>query len=286
MSNPIGDLPHHSLSRYITTALFAFYMLFLSLPLSSCRSSENGAPASDGDSEAAISNDEVLRKMYDTNYEVPAGFYKDSRADSTRSYTVYHLKDVTNAFELCSSSFEAARDWEAADNEDREIGGVYVGSAETQMYYEFIRELSYPSSVGNTSGTTSPGYARVFKCDYVNRDGVDRSIRNGYAGTLNIRPLEKSQLADYVEYLWQFTYFQPAQKKVLDTTQHEDATSIRHNLLLGLLTDQGSDRCNLIEVVEWSFDLSKESSQITKQFKLLRSFEAQQDAGAGTICNE
>lgn len=118
--------------------------------------------------------------MYDNYYHVPDSFYVDERTSTSRSYTLYHVKDPSISYELCTDDYQQALAWESADNDSRSANGYYVESYESDRYFEFIRELSFPDGIGNIGDLTSPGFARVFKSSYVNRDGVDRNLRDGY----------------------------------------------------------------------------------------------------------
>lgn len=228
---------------------------------------------------------EIMAKVYDTSYQVPDDFFVDDRASTPVSYTVHHVKDVSMSYELCTNDYNEALEWEAADNDSRAVSGFFVGSTENDKYFEFVRELSFTGGIGNISDPTSPSFSRVFKCSYVNRDGVDRNLRNGYAGTLNVRPLSSNAIATFAEYLWQFTFFWPASAKVLESFSSEQEDTYEHTLLLALATIQGTDQCDLIEVVDWVFSVDKNSRQITKKFNILFDFEARFADGVPELCN-
>jgi hypothetical protein len=198
------------------------------------------------------SNDDILAKAYDSGYNVPVGFYVDERAETTRSYTIHHVLDESNSFEVCSDDLVDAQALESADNDSRAVNGYYVTSFENGRYYEFVRELNYTQDVGNIGDITSPGYARVFKCKHTNRDGVDRSLLDGYSGRLDSERLDAATLREFTEYLWQFTFFNVSAKKVIDSygsatkkviDSYGSATpsAFRHTLLLALVVNQGVD---------------------------------------------
>ena len=233
---------------------------------------------------AFMTDEEIIDKAYDASFEVPAGFHIDERADTSGSFSIYHVKDTTVSYELCSDNFTEAFSWESADNENRSVNGTYVDSYENEQYFEIIRELSFPDSVGNISDPTSPGFSRVFKCSYVDRGGVDRDQRSGFAGTLNARPLTEDSLKALVEYLWQFTFFWPAQKTVLDSYSGDDGDEFEHTLVLALLTSQGTDECDLLEVVEWVFTVDKQSGSISKSYDPLFDFRTELVDGTPQKC--
>jgi hypothetical protein len=234
--------------------------------------------------KALPSNDEVLAKAYNSTYQAPDDFYVDERADTPGSFSLYHVKDQSVSFELCADSYAEAEAWEAADNASRAVNGPMVTSIANNRYFEFIRELAYPDSIGNISDPTSPGFARVFKCEYVNRDGVDRNLLDGYAGKLNARPLSEETIKTYSEYMWQFTFFWPARKKVLNSYSTQSADSYSNTLVIALITNQGDDRCDLVDVVEWAFSVDKTSGELSKSFRPVFQLEAHQVNGVPQEC--
>lgn len=250
--------------------------------LSACRMED--AAIGDMSQQELPSDEEVMRKAYDNGYTVPDNFYVDERADTVGSYSLYHVKDPSVSYELCSNDHDEAFAWESADNSGHSVNGAYVGEYENEKYFEFVRDLSYPDSIGNVSSPTSPGFSRVFKCNYVNREGVDRNLRNGYAGTVGLRPLTAGTVRDYVEYMWQFTFFWPARKTVLESFTEEFGGTFRHTLLLAFVNKQGFGKCDLIEVVDWIFKVDQGTGQVTKEFRLLYSFEAEKSNGTPRRC--
>lgn len=229
-------------------------------------------------------DDEVLAKLYDPGYSVPVGFYVDERAHTPGSYTVHHVKDPSVSFELCTDDFAVAAGWEAADNASRLVNGYYVGHVENDRYFEFVRELSYDDSVGNVDDLTSPGFARVFKCSYVMRDGVDESLLTGYAGKLNVRPLSEHAFRNFVEYFWQFTFFNVRAKKVLASYGSKRETELQRTLLLAFATAGAAGQCDLVELVEWQFVTDVTTGEVFRRFENRRRFPAEIVDGVPRIC--
>ena len=254
--------------------------VLLCLVLGACRSPDGTAD----EQLEYMADEEVMRLAYDVTYTAPENFFVDERADTPGSYTIYHVKDDSISYELCTDSDAVAMAWEDDDNVSRSVNGIFVELHENDRYFEIVRELDYSSGIGNITDPTSPGFSRVFKCSYVNRDGVDRELRDGYAGTLNVRPLSKDVVRDYVEYMWQFTFFWPAQKTVLETFSAETADSFRHTLRLAFITNRGYDRCDLVQVVDWVFTATKSSGEVSKEFNHLYQFEARLVNGRPERC--
>ena len=249
-----------------------------STPKSTAASNTNQFAAMPADSQIAA-------LVYDISYSVPQSFFVDERSGTQRSYTVHHVLDQSLSYEVCTDDYAAALAWEEADNASRGVQGYFVESNDNERYFEFVRELSYESDIGNIDDLTSPGFARVFKCSNTNRDGVDRSLLSGYAGMLNALPLTQDSVRIYAEYLWQFTFFPNSRKKVLDSSAAISDTAIRQTLLLAFSTNQGTDRCDLIEVAKWEFSADPYTGRVDKRFKIVHSFEAKVEHGATILCN-
>lgn len=268
----------------------AIMLVPLLVVAASCGGGSAALPKS-GDSTIAApvdtsppSDQDVINKIYDPAYSVPQGFFIDERASTSQSYTVHHVMDSSASYELCTDDFEVAEAWETADNAARSVNGFYVGAYENERYFEFIRELSYDDDVGNIGDLTSPGFARIFKCSNTVRDGVDRALLSGFAGTLNTRPLSDAAVREFAEYFWQFTFFPERYKKVLSSHSDNDPSSLDRTLLLGFASTQGTGRCDRIEVVEWRFVADPVSGVVTSSFETVRGFEAELVSGSPTLC--
>mgnify|MGYP000309589806 CR=1 FL=1 len=234
---------------------------------------------------ALPADDAIVAKLYDPSYSVPDGFFVDERAGTPGSYTVYHVKDASVSYELCTDDFSTAERWEADDNAARHVNGYYVGHVENDRYFEFVRELSYDDDVGNIDDLTTPGFSRVFKCSYAVRDGVDRSQLTGYAGRLNARPLDNARLRDFAEYFWQFAFFDVRAKKVLGSYAGQTADAPSRTLLLAFATAQGAGQCDRVEVVEWRFDADAGTGEVFSRFDTVRTFTAEVVDGTPRICS-
>jgi hypothetical protein len=228
---------------------------------------------------------EAIARIYDPNYSVPDDFFVDERAGTAQSYTAHHVMDDSLSYELCTDDFATAEQWEADDNNSRSVSGYYVGAYENDRYFEFIRELSYDSDVGNIADVTSPGFARVFKCNSTSRIGVDRSALSGYAGKLNARPLDGGSIRIFSEYLWQFAFFPARYKKVLGSYQGQDDGSVSQTLLIGFASTQGSGQCDRIDLAEWRFSADLGSGEVTSDFDIVHSFNAELAEGSPRLCD-
>jgi hypothetical protein len=272
----------HIQAATLATRLVAAVSLGL---FAGCPAATTDHGVADGtDRIAGFASTEIVELVYDTAYRVPPAFYVDERASNDDSYTLYHVKDESNSYEVCTDQFDEASTIESADNDARAVQGLYVGSYENSRYFEFVRELANPGGVGNVPESTSPGYARVFKCNYVDLVGVDRNLHNGFAGRLAVSPPTLEVTKEFVEYLWQFVFFWPAQAKVIGTHSGASATSYWHTLVLAVRTVQGGGKCDRIDVVEWQFLADKATGEMEKAFVPLSSFEANILNGVPALC--
>lgn len=250
----------------------------------------SSTPTTPDDAEASTeavqlpSDSDIVALIYDNLYSVPDGFFVDERAGMDRSYTVHHVLDDSNSYELCTDDYALAMAWEDADNTSRSVQGYFVTSYENDRYFEFVRELAYENDIGNIQDVTSPGFGRVFKCSNTNRDGVDRTLLDGYAGKIAARPLDSDTIRVFSEYLWQFRFFPNSRKKVVATFASETGSELEHTLLLAFASNQGAGNCDLVEVVEWRFSADRETGEVHRHFDIVRSFEARLVDGTPVIC--
>ena len=62
-------------------------------------------------------------------------------------------------------------------------------------------------------------------------------------------------------------------------------TAIRQTLLLAFSSNQGTDRCDLIEIAKWEFSADPYTGRVNKRFDIVHSFEAKVINGAPVLCN-
>ena len=252
---------------------------------SASRNDTNGNPSAVEESANSLDDNQIAALLYDNSYNTPNGFFVDERANTARSYTLHHVLDESGSFEVCTDDYAVAMAWEENDNAARSVQGYFVESYDNARYFEFARELSYQDDIGNIEDITSPGFARIFKCQHTNRDGVDRSLLSGYAGTINALPMDGDAVRVFAEYLWQFTFFPNSRKKVIASVSSASAETLQHTLQLAFSTNQGSGNCDLIEIAEWRFSADNVSGAIQREFEVTRSFEARYEAGLVTLCD-
>ena len=270
----------------------AHFLLPVLVTAAACGGSESPRTASLPDNAGTSggplqlpADEHILALVYDNLYTVPAGFFVDERAGTDRSYTVHHVLDESRSFEVCTDDFGVAMAWEEADSTSRSVQGYFVESYENLRYFEFVRELYYDDDVGNIADITSPGFARIFKCSNTSRDGVDRTMLDGYAGAINTRPIDADSIRDFAEYLWQFAFFPNSRRKVIGTRSDADDDQLHHILQLAFASSQGPQACDLIEVAEWRFSVDRGSGSVERTFATLHSLSARLVNGTPVICD-
>ena len=91
---------------------------------------------------------------------------------------------------------------------------------------------------------------RVFRCAYLDRTGVDLAAADGFAGSLNARPLDAAALRDLVEYLWLFTSYNNAGHAVL--ASEASLPGPAHTLTLASLERAAGGACDRVTVRDWT----------------------------------
>ena len=225
---------------------------------------------------------EAIQLIYNTTYRYPDGYYFDMHDEITQSYTLYQVKDFSNSYELCTDNELEAIRLEQEDNDRRVVNGQFITYTQNERYFEFVRELDVSGSIGNT-GLTEPGFARIYKCSYVNRSGVDRNDFNGYGGIMNA-DLSEQVVREFVQYTNFFTFWWPRTAKTLQFNSEENNDEFIHALLLGLRTNQGTGKCDLIQLFDWRWTVSKSTGDMERELYNVDQFEADLINGVPTIC--
>ena len=218
-----------------------------------------------------MSDVEIAQRLYADAQRTPPGFYQEST--STTYQATSHLKNTdlagaTTQFELCTDDWNTALAW----SEQTANGATLTETNATQRYYEFVR---------TRAGTpTLSMRARVYRCAYLDRAGVDLRQPTSSAGVLNQRPLTADELRVLSEYLWQFTAFNNYGNAVL--ASRPDSAALAHSLIIATLTSNNS--CDRIVVLEWKHSAGQ-SGALTLTQQTLWEFGARRNAGVVELCS-
>lgn len=231
--------------------------------------------------EPQFNNDLIIGKLYTPDVSVPPTFQRDPRPLSGSSYTLRHLRttdldaNASLASELCTDDMSDALRWSDLATANP-AATVVVTILERDELYEMVRQ---------NAGTTL--VHRVFKCAYLNREGVDPWTVAGPAGVLASRQPAVDRLRELSEYLWQFSQFSNPGSAVLASTseQHDDGWS--HTLQLATLTNAGGQTagCDLVERIDWQHKLSPDG-QLTTQRSRVRQFDARLTPSGPEVCSD
>lgn len=258
-------------------------LVLIAMSTTACQ--ETTGPGAGPDPASLMQPDDwIVARAYDPLRRVPEDFFVDELAGTPRSYSLHHITDLSDSYERCTDSFDAASRWEAEDHAQRKVRGVYVGARENERYFEFVREMSYEADIGNAGGVTWPGFARVFKCSYVRRDGADRHLRDGYAGVLGEKPLTIETVRDFAEYLWQFAFFPSANATVLETFSDESPNALQHTLRVAVLLRGTEGRCDRIDVFDWTYTANRADGSVQQHFDRRRQLESELVNGRARLC--
>jgi hypothetical protein len=172
------------------------------LAVSSCGSSDIALPPTDLAS-LPQADAQIAAVLYAGTPRTPAGFLADPAPPGYAQVTTYHVKTSQVAVPSATTHELCTDDWSMALAWSEEIAAQatpyldLVGNDATPRYFEF----------GRVPRGTTGQYVRqrVYRCAYLDRTGVDLAAAEGFAGVVNLRPLDAAALRELVEYLWRFT---------------------------------------------------------------------------------
>lgn len=251
-------------------------------PIATAVPTASATPASDAG--ATLPADvEIADLLYTDRQRMPAGFHVEpSRADAVYA-TLAHLRNTdleaaaTPPHELCATEFGTALQWSETVAAAQPVYGDLVGNDVTARYYEFTRRLR------TTPARTA--IARVYRCEYLDRAGVDLRASSGAAGRLGLAAWTAADLKSLGEYLWTFTDDNNAGRVVLRSEVSGDATGAVHSIALARLVRAGSPTdCDRVEL--WRLDLrtTQASGALTRSATLQRTFGARRVSGVAQSC--
>ena len=257
------------------------------LACAACGGGAEGVPAAPtaiADSRPIDSSDlEIAQLLYADTQRTPSGFHVDSAPTESGYVATSHLKnvdlpDASNAapYELCSDDWTTALSW-SDQVAAASVASILTDTNTTTSYYEF----------GRTRPGTPAGYvrARVYRCSYLDRTGVDLNHATGAAGKLNQRPLTATELQLLAEYLWQFTAYNNYGSAVLKSSGTRSNSGLQHSLIIALLTSAATGGCDRISVFDWTHSADAQTGQLDLDTRSLWDFGAHLVAGQVKLCN-
>jgi len=175
---------------------------------------------------------EIAARLYAGTTRTPPGYLDDPVPSGFAQVTTYHVKASqlavpgATSYEVCSDDWTQAFAWseQVALASPRYLD--FVGNQSTDRYFELDRvPRGQPDRYVRM---------RVYRCSYLDRTGVDTTAAAGFAGVLNVRPLDAAALRELNEYLWRFTLFNNADHAVI-ASESRPAVGLAHALTIASL---------------------------------------------------
>jgi hypothetical protein len=236
-------------------------------------------PQSLTQSVSDFDDQEIVTKVYATQTSVPVGFAVEAPEFAEASYTLRHLRrndldpGSTQTYELCTDDMSQALRWSDRAATDPERLPVTTLEDRTTLF-QITRQ-----------DATSVTLHRVFKCAYLNRDGVDPMASSGPAGVLALGEQPAADLRDVAEYLWQFSPYSNPGAAVLASRGRGDVNGWSHTLHLARRVD-GAGKipgCDRIELIDWHYS-ARPDGTLTAIQEHVGHFEARQTLAGPEVC--
>lgn len=223
-------------------------------------------------------NDAILGKVYAAHVSVPVGFYRERDLYPGQSYTLRHLRTVdldssqTPASELCTDDMVQALTW--SDQVMANPTVLITTVEERDGWYEIVRQ-----------GQNDLTRHRVFKCAYLNRDGVNPAATAGPAGKLGRLTEPSATLRELSEYLWQFSLYSNPGAAVLASVGATETGGWTHTLELAVLTTGAGQTsgCDLVQRIDWQHHLDP-AGILTTSREIQSEFEARLTPSGPQTC--
>jgi hypothetical protein len=253
--------------------------LAVALTISSC-DVEPGSEAPSGTLSPA--DREIAAQLYSGTSRTPPGFLDDAAPAGFAQVTTYHVKTTQLAAPAAASYEVCTDDWSQAFAWSEEVALAsspyldFVGNEATARYYEFDRvPQGQPDRYVRM---------RVFRCSYLDRTGVDMAAAAGFAGVLNVRPLDAAALRELGEYLWWFTIYNNADHAVL-ASEPGSAVELAHVLTIASLERAaGGTSCDRITVRESTLSADPLTGVLQRATVVVRELGVRQEGALLVGC--
>lgn len=260
---------------------------FLTLNLIACGGGGGGSEPTTQRSESATAglSDIAIAKTVYNDTRTPKGFYTEKFRDDAY-YSVSHVKNIDLVpianrtgmaiYELSSNDFTEALGWSELAASNQLDNKQLVDNSESFMYLEFVRV-----------DPASPQFIqlnRVFKADVLDRAGVDQTNPDRYQGRVTMPTINVSQVKTLIEYLWGFTSSNNYGHAVLTSYTSESDDQFSHTMLQADLNINYHGGCDIIEVYEHHYTVSKDSGFIWMDKSLQRLIKARRNGSQIEVC--
>jgi hypothetical protein len=247
--------------------------------LCSCGGDEAAAPGTP-DALSAADRD-IAAALYAGTPRTPVGFTADPAPASFEQVTTYHLKTSQLAAPAATQHEVCTDDWNVALAWSEEVAAQaspyldLVATEATARYFELGRVPR-----GDPSRYVR---MRVLRCAYLDRTGVELALEEGYAGSLNERPLDAAALKSLSEYLWLFTTYNNSGHVVV--ASEPGAGALAHTVTIATLERHANGAtCDRVVLRDWTHAANEATGLLTLAVTPQREFGVRQDAGTLVGC--
>lgn len=240
------------------------------------------APAAPSLSTSDLS---LADRLYKGDQRTPAGFEIDARPSSVvGTLSTRHLRNSDMAtglqaagptYELCTDDLAQAIDWSERLST---WGGQYSDLATVNSDDQKFELVRVPRA-----DVTAMLRHRVFKCSYLDRAGSDLRAAEGFAGSMNQRPLTASELESLAEYLWQFTVFNNSDYAVESSSTVASGDALVQTIRMGRLVRDAS--CDNVQIVDWVHTMNAIDGSLTRAVAPVRSFQVTNTPAGVQACS-
>lgn len=251
--------------------------------LCSCGGDEAAAPAAPAAAAALTAADrEIAAALYAGTPRTPTGFAADPAPASFEQVTTYHLKTSQLAAPAATQHEVCTDDWSVALAWSEEV------AAQASPYLDLVATQSTGRyfELGRVPRGDPTRYVRmrVLRCAYLDRTGVELTTTDGYAGTLNERPLDAAALKSLSEYLWLFTTYNNAGHVVVASEAR--AGGLAHAISIATLERHGNGgaACDRVLLRDWTHAATEATGVLTLAVTPQREFGVRQEAGQLVGC--
>jgi hypothetical protein len=222
-------------------------------------------------------DERIAATLYAGTPRTPVGFRNDDSPLGFAQVTSYHLKNEHLApsvasYELCTDDWNEALDWaeQVAAHSPEPLD--FVANETTERYFEFDR----------LPRANLHHYVRmrVFRCSYLDRTAADATAE-GFAGVLNVRPIDATTLRELSEYLWFFTPYNDADHAVLAS---ETRPGLQHALTIASLERAVSGACDRVVVRDWTHTAHPATGVLELAITAARDFFVRREGDVLVAC--
>lgn len=225
-------------------------------------------------------------RLYKGDQRTPAGFEIEERpASVVGTLSTRHLRNSDMAtgpqaagptYELCTDDLAQAIDW---SERLATWGGQYSDLAAVNTDDQKFELVRVPRA-----DATAMLRHRVFKCSYLDRAGSDLRADEGFAGSMNQRPLTTAELEWLAEYLWQFTMFNNADYAVESSSTVASGDTLVQTIRMGKLV-RGVSGCDSVQIVDWVHAMNALDGSLARAVTTVRSFQVTSTPAGPQACS-